>query len=263
MSTVELIDMIDMIDLTALGPVPAANTAPRFLGSAAVVSARAAAARGFLIHLVACEAQLAERNAGWLREVGRQLEADMPDMSQACDQLACETEALREQLVVLAHRLVARWNWLERQNRLDVATLLEQPMSRAVAELVALHEANVSGETPWVELAAQRPIEQMLAAMVPLAIDLAGFGAGFMSGASELQHDELADAARLFGAREQRARKLSTLLTNLTAADPDRSALTLVAEEQAVVAFTKVLAECAQIGNTLGNTLSRARRRFP
>jgi hypothetical protein len=219
-------------------PELAANSAPR--SGAGRDSTRAA--RGFLIQLVACEAQLAEYNAVWLREAGRQFE---PALAQVCERLACETEALREQLIELEQRLVARWNWLER-GQVDAGALLRQPMSKVVAELVELHEAHVHGPTPWAELAALRPIEQMLAAMVPLSIDLAGFAHG-----RESDCDELQEAARLFGARELRARELTGLLDTLTAADPQRATLVREAEEQAIAAFTKVLSECARLGREL------------
>jgi hypothetical protein len=244
MSNVVLIDFAPELALE-----PAANSAPRSASGRDAVSTRSA--RGFLIRLVACEAQLAECNAVWLREVGRRLDRDWM-MAETCDRLARETEALREQLIVLAQRLVARWNWLERRRQVDASELLREPISRAVAELVELHEGHVSGPTPWAELAALRPIEQMLAGMVPLAIDLAGFG--FEHGcASELENAELTDAARLFGAREQRASELTTLLDTLTAVDSRRSAIVKVAEEQAIAAFTKVLAECAHLGHQLGH----------
>lgn len=220
-------------------PELAANSAPRF--GAGRDSTRAA--RGFLIQLVACEAQLAEYNAVWLREAGRQIE---PALAQVCERLACETEALREQLIELEQRLVARWNWVERAHQIDVDALLRQPMTKVVAELVELHEAHVHGPTPWAELAALRPIEQMLAAMVPLSIDLAGF-----THARESDCDELQEAARLFGARELRARELTGLLDTLIAADPQRATLVREAEEQAIAAFTKVLSECARQGREL------------
>ncbi|HLT38033.1 MAG TPA: hypothetical protein VK034_17225, partial [Enhygromyxa sp.] len=181
MSTVELI---------AVEVEPAANTAPRD-------GARATAARGFLIQLVAREVALLDRGASWLRAAGR-----LETLSDACERLASHSEVLREQLIVLEHHLVARWNQLDRRGRLDVAALLDQPSppGSPFAELVELHERHVSGPTPWLELAVLRPIEQMLAAMVPLSIDLAGF-----AHARESDCDELQESARLFGARELRA----------------------------------------------------------
>lgn len=230
MSTVELIDF---------SPELAANSAPRPVADLDVVSTRATAARGFLIQLVAREVQLSPLRARWLREVGQQLQ---PMHGAACERLASETELLHEHLRELVERLVGRWNWLERHRRIDALRLLEQPPSRAVAELIELHEQHLISPTPWLELAALRSIEQMLAVVVPLAIDLAGFARG------EVVHAELADAALLFATREQRACSLAELLAELIAAEPERSALVDVAEEQAITSFTKVLAECAQIG---------------
>ncbi|HVI04453.1 MAG TPA: hypothetical protein VM869_37465 [Enhygromyxa sp.] len=257
MSTVELI---------ALGHEPAANCGPRCLAGREQASARAAAARGFLIQLVACEAQLAQRSAGWLQELGPRLS---PTMAEACERLAWDSKKLCEELVVLAYRLVGRWNWRDRGRHLDVVALLEQPPCRSVAELIELHESHLRSATPWLELAALRPIEQMLAAMVPLAIDLAGLCEGPADavaetevGASELEHPELSDAARLFGARSQRADQLERMLAELAGADPERSAIVRAAEEQATATFTKVLAECAHIGRELGSRDVRHRHRF-
>jgi hypothetical protein len=213
----------------------AANSAPRFVPKRN--EGIQAAARGFLIELVACEVQLADHGAEWLRAVGRS--AGIGE----CEQLASEAVMLREELRVLVHRLVDRWNWLyaRRRPQIDAAALLTRPMSPVVAELVALHERNVNGPTPWVELAALRPIEQMLAVVVPLAVDVAG-----------IDDAELTETALLFEARSQRACELGTLLSNLIAADPRRATSIAIVEEQAVAAFTKVLAECTCLSSRPG-----------
>ena len=182
-------------------------------------------------------------------------------MAEACERLAWDSKKLCEELVVLTYRLVGRWNWRDRGGHLDVVTLLEQPPCRSVVELIELHESHLRSATPWLELAALRPIEQMLAAMVPLAIDLAGL-VGTEVGASELEHPELVDAARLFAARSQRADQLERMLVELVAADPERTAIVRAAEEQATATFTKVLAECAHIGRELGSRDLRHRHRF-
>jgi hypothetical protein len=234
MSTVELI---------AFQHERAANAGPRFAPKRD--DGVRTAARGFLIQLVAREVQLVGHSPAWLRAAGRAL-ASAGVGEQVCEQLATEAVTLREELHVLAHRLVARWNWSSRRRpelssrpghraEIDIAALLAQPSSPAVAELIALHERNVNGPTPWLELAALRPIEQMLAATVPLAIDVA-----------RLDDAELTDAALLFEGREQRARELATLLSRLIAADPRRATSIAIVEEQAVAAFTNVLAECAK-----------------
>lgn len=240
MSTVELI---------AVEVEPAANTGPRS-GARREVVARTAAARGFLIQLIAREIQLLDRSATWLAAAGRELGrewGERPELSDGCDRLADQTAVLREQLRVLMHHLVAHWNRSEQRcgrrlhgRRLHVATLLEQPITGAFAELVELHERIVAGPTPWLELAVLRPIEQMLAGVVPLAIDVAAVDDG-----------DLAEAAELFGAREQRARELATLLVNIIAADARRSAAVAELEEQAIATFTKLLAECAKTGREL------------
>ncbi|MFO7563557.1 MAG: hypothetical protein R6X02_13000 [Enhygromyxa sp.] len=221
---------------------PAANTAPR-CNSRRDGVARAATARGFLVQLVAREAPLLERGAIWLRSAGRQLASLGPSAAgpaATCERLALETLGLREQLKVLAHHLVARWNRTEGRRRLDVSALLEQPVTGAAAELVSLHEQHAAGPTPWVELAVLRPLEQMLAGVVPLAIDVA-----------VVDDSDLAAAARLFGAREQRARALADALAELVAADPRRAPLVAEAEEQAIAIFTKLLTECAKVGPEL------------
>jgi hypothetical protein len=231
MSTVELI---------AVEIEPAANTAPRVGGRDLV--ARTATARGFLIQLVAREVQLLERGAIWLRAVGHQLGSrdSSATLEHACDRLASQTVDLREQLIVLAHHLVARWNRTEGRRRLDVAALLTQPLTGAVAELVELHERHATGPTPWLELAVLRPIEQMLAGVVPLAIDVAS-----------VDDSDLAAAARLFGAREQRARELARGLAAVLATLTVEPAIVTEVEEQAIATFTKLLAECAKIGPEL------------
>jgi hypothetical protein len=231
MSTVEL------IALNGLEIEPAANTAPRS-GARHNIAARTATARGFLIQLVAREVPLLERGASWLRAVGRSL--DPAGSAAVCDRLAGESLDLREQLIVLTHHLVARWNRTEGRRRLDVAALLDQPITGAAAELVELGERHAAGPTPWIELAIVRPIEEMLAGMVPLAIDVAA-----------VDDSDLAAAAQLFGAREQRARDLASVLATITAADPRRSAIVAEVEEQAIARFTKLLTECAKIGPEL------------
>jgi hypothetical protein len=235
MSTVELI---------VFAPEPGfASCSAASRQSAAKLNARAIMIRGFLIHLVAREVQLVERGAAWLRAVA--LQSEVSEVSEVCERLAAHNDTLREELITLVHRLVARWNWIERHRRLDAVELMAQPMTSAVAALVDLHETNVHGSTPWVELAAVRASEQMLASVVPLAIDIAGIAK------PELAHAELLDASRLFGAREQRAGELTTVLADLVAADPQRSALVEIAEERAIAAFNQVLAECAKIGPEL------------
>ncbi len=240
---------MNTVELIGSAYEPAANSAPgpgyrapwgeRVWREDLADNARSATARSFLIQLVVREIQFTERSNTWLRMLA---EADEPvrGWAHACRQLADQTRSLRGELAVLLHRLVARRNRLNPRCRVDVIALLAQPLSEVMVEQLELHEVTVAGSTPWLELAALRPIEQMLAGMVPLAIDVAGAG-----------HSDLQEAALLFGGRAARAGVLGSLLANSIAADPRRSEQVHAAEEQAIASFTKVLIECAQIGREL------------
>jgi hypothetical protein len=194
---------------------------------------REAAARGFLIQLVAREIQTSEHVAGWLTTIA---ETADPRVAQACTQLAAQTWTLREQLIELEHRLVARWNQIPGRRPISAHALASQGPSPAMRELIAFHTALVSGPKPWLELAALRPLEQMLAGAVPLALDVAG-----------IDDVEFTDAAQLFAAREQRASTLDSLLVHFA----DFADELAEVEEQAVAAFSQLLAECAAIGREL------------
>ena len=204
---------------------PAANSAPAWTIDE-TASTRAAAARGFLIQLVAREIQIADRCAVWLRGAAEG------------ERLVEGTRALRSELVVLLHRLVARRNRLNPQRRLDVIAILAQPLSPVMDELFELHES----ATSWLGLACLRPIEQMLATTIPLSIDI-----------TRADDSDLREAAQLFAARQRRADELASLLAEIVAADRDRAALVHAAEDQAIACFAKILSECSEIGQDLDN----------
>lgn len=254
------------VELIGTAYEPAANSAPPGWCDVAVGNLRSHAARGFLIQLVAREIQINESCETWLRTVARQLESlaepGSAGAAAACDRLASQTRALRAELVVLVHRLVGRRNQISGsglgsagfgrtgrlravgtpvpRRRVDVFALLAQPRSLAMVELLELHQQNLATAEPWIELAALRPVEQMLAGIVPLAIDIAG-----------VDDSDLCAAAELFEARTQRVAVFGSLLASLVAADPRRSASMRAAEERAIAVFTKLLSECAEIGQQL------------
>ncbi len=235
MNTVELLDS---------AYEPAANSSPDWARRRACASARTAAARGLLIQLVAREIQLAERSDAWLRAIAGQLataaEPGSERRAAACEQLADATQDLRAELVVLLHRLVARRNRLNPQRRVDVIAILSQPLSPTMIELIDLHERNVALAEPLVELASLRAIEQLLAAMVPLSVELTG-----------AEDSDLDEALRQFASRSTRAAALGELIANLTAAKPEREALARAAEDRAIACFTELLVECGEVGREL------------
>lgn len=238
---------MNTVELIGTAYEPAANSGPGW-GDASLEHARSQVARGFLIQLVAREVQLNDFGATWLQEVATQLSSlaepgsrtDYRTGAEACAVLANETRALRAKLVALAHRLVARRNQISPQRCVDVFALLAQPRSLAFIDVLEMHQQNLAGREPWIELAALRPIEQMLAGVVPLAIEVVGVDDG-----------DLREAAELFGTRTQRASLLSSLLRNLVAVDAGRLASVRAAEDRAIATFTNLLSECAEIGRQL------------
>ncbi|WP_181197472.1 hypothetical protein [Enhygromyxa salina] len=211
------------------------------------LDSRAQAARAFLIQLVAREIQLSARVAGWLRTTGQHVTAlGMSELADECVRLAAETWELREQLVGLVHRLVARRNRGLGRRRINVVLLLEQPLSDAMVEFVDLNEVAITSATPWAELAALSAVERMLAGAVPIAIDIAGIDDDFPH-----SHGDLVEAAQLYEQRSLRARALYEAISTIRAANPKHREITREITDRAIDIFTKITSESAELGRQL------------
>jgi hypothetical protein len=232
------------------------TTAPGSVAASAVrgsVTSKARLARAFLIHLVSREIQLSGHVAGWLRATAQRLpdQPDQPDqpfmgLSADCVRLATETWELREQLIALAHRLVARRNRGLSHRRINVMQLLEQPPSAGMRSFIELNQDIVGNAAPGVELAVVSAIEQLLAGVVPLAIDLAGF--------DDAASDDLAEVADVYAARFARVEALRQLTAALLAAAPELGQALRDASDRAVDSYTEIIRESAELAHHLAGS---------
>jgi hypothetical protein len=236
------------VESSALQPQ---TTAPGSVAASAVrgsVTSKARLARAFLIHLVSREIQLSGQVAGWLRATAQRLpDQQFAALSADCVRLATETWELREQLIVLAHRLVARRNRGLSHGRTNVMQLLEQPPSAGMRAFIEFNEDIVGNAAPGVELAVVSAIEQLLAGVVPLAIDLAGF--------DDAASDDLAEVAEVYAARFARVEALRQLTAALLAAapesDPQLGVALRDAGDRAVESYTEIIRESAELAYDL------------
>lgn len=227
------------------------------------VANKARLARAFLIHLVSREIQLSGQVAGWLRATGQrladpqltehpqlaadQLAADqLAGLGADCGRLATQTWELREQLIALAHRLVARRNRGLGHRRINVMQLLEQPPSTGMRAFIELNEDIVGNAAPGVELAVVGAIEQLLVGVVPLAIDIAGF--------DDAANDDLVEVSEVYAARFARVEALRQLSAELVAAVPECGAALRDASERAIASYTQILRESAEAGHALAGS---------
>ncbi len=209
-------------------------------GSLESMETKARAARAFLIHLVSREIQRSENLAGWLRSTAQHLtERSMTELATDCVRLAGETWRLREQLLALAHRLVARRNRGQTNRRINVMSLLEQPASPAMLDFIGFNEALVGSGPPGAVLAVVSAVEQLLSGVIPLAIDIAGL--------ADDEADDLAEVAQAYEARFARAEALRRLTAALVAADPENGRAVREAGDSAIEHYTEIIRESAEL----------------
>jgi hypothetical protein len=207
-------------------------------------TSKARFAREFLIYLVSREIQLSGQVAGWLRVTARRLaDQQLVEHSADCVQLAAGTWELREQLVALAHRLVARRNRGLGHRRINVMQLLEQPSSTGMLGFIEFNQQLISNAAPAVELAVVSAVEQLLVGVVPLAIDLAGF--------DDAANDDLVEVATCYEARFARAEALRRLTAAVVATSP--AADLRETTDRAIECYTQILRESAEFAECLGD----------
>lgn len=243
------------VESSALQPhttasTPSSSVAVSAAPSPGSLSSKARLARAFLIHLVSREIQLSGQVAGWLRATAQRL-ADQQltggePFAADCVRLATETWELREQLIALAHRLVARRNRGLSHRRINVMQLLEQRPSAAMRAFIDFNQDIVGNAAPGVELAVVGAIEQLLVGVVPLAIDLAGF--------DDAANDDLAEVAEVYAARFARVEALRQLTAALLAAAPERGDALREAGDRAIDSYTQIIRESAVLAQTLAGS---------
>jgi hypothetical protein len=207
----------------------------------AQVGLRVARTRGFLLQILAREILIRDRSADWLCAAAERLAWGEDERKQRlagdCVRLAAETLAVQAELVRFARRLVDLWNRGTPERRVDLVALLAESPSEAMIELFELLDEQARSERPWAVLALVRPVEQMLATVVPLAID------------AGIAQEELRVAAELYTGHARRAEELAQMLATLDLVETSETLA--VVEDQASRAFSKLLVECAEIGQAL------------
>lgn len=217
------------------------------MGTMGTMASKARLARAFLIHLVSREIQLGGQVAGWLRSTAQRLaEQQLTGLSADCVRLATETWELREQLIVLAHRLVARRNRGLSHRRINVMQLLEQPPSAGMRAFIQLNQDIVANAAPGVELAVAGAVEQLLVGVVPLAIDLAGF--------DDPANDDLAEVAEVYAARFARVDALRQLTAALVASTPECGQALRDASDRAIDSYTQIIRESAELAPAMAGS---------
>jgi hypothetical protein len=199
-------------------------------------------ARAFLIQLVHREIQLSGQVAGWLRATAERLaDQQLAGLSADCVRLATETWELREQLIALAHRLVARRNRGLSHRRVNVMQLLEQPPSAGMRAFIEFNQDIVGNAAPGVEIAVVGAVEQLLVGVVPLAIDIAGF--------DDAATDDLAEVADVYAARFARVDALRQLTAALLAAVPECGEALRDASDRAIEIYNQIIRENAELAH--------------
>jgi hypothetical protein len=216
-------------------------------GTTGTMVSKARIARGFLIHLISREIQLSGYAASWLRATSQRLaDQHFAELSADCVLLATQTWELREQLIALAHRLVARRNRGLSHRRINVMQLLEEPPSAGMRAFIEFNQDIIENAAPGVELAVVSAIEQLLVGVVPLAIDLAGF--------DDAANDDLAEVAEVYAARFARVEALRQLTAALLAAVPECREALRDASDRAIDSYTQIIRESAEAGLALAGT---------
>jgi hypothetical protein len=211
-----------------------------------VVDGAADRARALLICTITKELRLGTYVAGWLRALARRVADDMPELSAECVRLAVESAQLREELVALAYRLVARRNRGLGQRRVNVMSLLELPPSGATRSFIEVNEATVRSDAPWTVLAVIARVEELQAFALPLSVELS-------TTEGDERHDDLVEAAAHYQARQPRAQTLRRLLDALVAEDPTRAELLREAGERGAEIFNTITRETAERSEQLGD----------
>lgn len=198
-------------------------------------------ARAFLIVLVSREIQLSSRVAGWLRTSAQRLShANQSELAAQCLCMTAETWQLREQLMALMLRLVARRN-RSGQRRVNAMQVLDQPPSPAMAAFIELTEQTAENGEPGVALEILATVEQLLADAMPLAIEIVGLD----------DHTDLSEAAELYRGRAQRADKLRGLVRDLARLSPERRDQLQDIRARALDSFNQIARESASLGERL------------
>jgi hypothetical protein len=222
--------------------VRAHHTAPGSVVKSArgTIASKGRLAREFLIYLVSREIQLSARVAVWLRSTSQRLaDEGLSELAADCGRLSIGTSELREQLVALAHRLVARRNRGLSHRRINVVQLLEQPASPGMLAFIELNQQLVRDAAPGLEIAVVSAVEQLLVGVVPLAIDVAGFD-------HDAANDDLVEVATTYEARFARAETLRRLTAAIAAAAPERGQALRDANDRAIECFTQIIRESAE-----------------
>src|SRR5689334_17675587 len=115
----------------------------------------------FLLHFCALGARMTQPVEGWIRRAGQRCaEIGLPELARALAQHA-EAEAGHHLMMIAdARSLVARWN-ARRRPRLDADEFLGQAPGTGVRQYCQLHEENITGNTPYAQIAIEYEIEML------------------------------------------------------------------------------------------------------
>jgi hypothetical protein len=220
------------------------------------IASKGRLAREFLIYLVSREIQLSGEVAGWLRTTSQRLAGEgHAELAADCGRLSMGTWELREQLIALAYRLVARRNRGLSHRRINVGQLLELPPTAGMLAFIELNQQIMNDATPGLEIAVVSAVEQLLVGVVPLAIDVAGFD-------DDAASDDLVEVASTYEARFARAEALRQLTAAIAAVAPECAQALRDANDRAIDCFTRIIRESAEAahGDSWPLTASGGRR---
>jgi hypothetical protein len=115
----------------------------------------------FLVYFCAIGAQMTEPVEGWIRRAGERCsELGLQETGNALLRHA-KAEAGHDLLMVAdVKSLVQRWN-ARNELQLDLQHFLSLPQPPGVAKYVEVHEHNISGWSPYAQIAIEYEIEQL------------------------------------------------------------------------------------------------------
>src|ERR1700738_446410 len=117
--------------------------------------------KSFLLHFCALGSQMTEPVEGWIRRAaGRCAAMGHAELAHALHGHAQAEAGHHLMMIADVTSLAARWN-ARRKPLVDARKLLNQPSTPGVLHYCKVHEDNITGDTPYAQIAIEYEVEML------------------------------------------------------------------------------------------------------
>lgn len=193
----------------------------------------------FLIEFSAGAVEMTRPVDGWIRRAGERCMAlGLGDVGRSLIQHSRHEAGHHLMLVEDTRVLVARWNE-HGGDRLDADALIARPPSPAARRYIELHEATITGPTPWAQVAIELEIEGMSITFGPRLVEQCRRVLGPRAAGLSFIHEHVQLDVGHTAINER-------MMERLLAARPDSAAAIAAVGAEALAIYLDFFAECLQ-----------------